>query len=146
MLKTSITIDDRELRAALHRLADAAGDLTPVMTEIGETMRQSVTESFETGTDPFGTPWAPLKRRNGRPLVDTGTLKRSFVMQAMAGSAEVGTALEYAAIHQFGGKAGRNLAAVITARPFLPTTTLPNTWRQDIEGAITRHLRAALGD
>lgn len=144
-MTASITIDDREVRVALHRLMQAATDLTPVMTEIGELMRQEVTEEFETGKDPYGAPWAPLKHRDGRPLVDTGALKRSFIVRAMSDAAEIGTNLEHAVIHQFGGKAGRNLAAMIPARPMLPTTTLPAGWRQGVEGAITRHLQAATG-
>jgi phage gpG-like protein len=54
--------------------------------------------------DPFGRPWAPLKRRKGKPLVDTGALMRSFVRTSVTNnSVTVGTTVVSAALHQFGG-------------------------------------------
>jgi len=55
-------------------------------------------------------------------LVDTGALKRSItfnISESQDGIVYIGTNLEYAAIHQFGGKAGRNKSVKLPARPFL---------------------------
>jgi phage virion morphogenesis protein len=151
MTAITIEIQDQEVRALLARLRTAASDLTPVMTEIGDLFLSHIKQGFETSTDPSGVPWLPVKQRKGRPLVDTGQLMRSFMARAMSNSVEVGTALEYAAIHQFGGQAGRNRATPIPARPFVPTpgadgmASLPPAWRADILDAVNRHLTKAIG-
>ena len=142
----SVDINDAAMREAFRRLTEAVDDLTPLTTEIGELLRQNVAEEFAGSFGPDGTPWKPLKSRDGRPLDDSGQLKRSFMVRAMARSVEVGTALPYAVLHQFGGKAGRNLAALIPARPFFPSTDLPAVWREDIENAMVRYVRMAIGE
>lgn len=54
-------------------------------------------------------------------LVDTGTLLRSikYTVDSNRSIVYIGTNIEYAAIHQFGGKAGRNKSVKIPKRPFL---------------------------
>ncbi len=57
----------------------------------------------------------------------------------------MGTNLEYAAIHQFGGRTGRNKATKITARPYLPIDddgdfTLPGHWEDGVLGILTKVL------
>ena len=53
-------------------------------------------------------------------LVDTGSLARQFHVRSDAKSVTVGNSMIYAAIHQFGGKAGKGHRVTIPARPFLP--------------------------
>jgi phage gpG-like protein len=55
--------------------------------------------------------------------------------------------LRYAAIHQWGGKAGRGLAVTIPARPYLPSERppdLPPDWEQalhlSVRVVLSRHL------
>ena len=55
-------------------------------------------------------------------LVETGSLARQFHVAATRDSVSVGNSMAYAAIHQFGGKAGRGKKVTIPARPFLPVT------------------------
>lgn len=58
-----------------------------------------------------------------KPLIASGTLMEQIVATATASSLTVGTTsatTDYAAIHQFGGKAGRGHSVTIPARPFLP--------------------------
>jgi phage virion morphogenesis protein len=54
-------------------------------------------------------------------LVDTGTLLRSikYSVDTNRSIVCIGTNLEYAALHQFGGKAGINKSVNIPKRPFL---------------------------
>lgn len=66
------------------------------------------------------------KLANHKVLQDTARLKNSINVRAFndraeifPDSAKVGTDLVYAAIHQFGGKAGRGRKVTIPARPFL---------------------------
>lgn len=81
---------------------------------------------------------------SGKALLDTGVLRGSIaVHDVTATTVTVGTNLIYAAIHQFGGKAGRGRKVSIPARPFLPGNPLPEALRGDILAAIRRHLLAA---
>ncbi len=101
----TITIDDREVMDALRRLQARLGDLTPVMRVVAQMMESAVQRNFADGGRP--DKWKPSKRaqrQNGQTLIDTGRLKNSITSRSDAASAEVGTNVEYAAIHQFGGK------------------------------------------
>ncbi len=53
-------------------------------------------------------------------LLDTGILRASVnVLETTASSVTVGSRIKYAAIHQFGGQAGRGKKVTIPARPFI---------------------------
>ena len=58
-----------------------------------------------------------------KPLIDpmsAGDLRRQIVAEATGSEARISVLPKYAAIHQFGGKAGRGLKVEIPARPYLP--------------------------
>jgi len=58
---------------------------------------------------------------NKKPLIgESQDLRRQFTVEAGANSLQVGSTPKYAAIQQFGGKAGRGRKVTIPARPFLP--------------------------
>ncbi|WP_216640761.1 phage virion morphogenesis protein, partial [Thermus scotoductus] len=57
-----------------------------------------------------------------KPLVVTARLKNSISWKVAGSRIYVGTNLEYARIHQFGGYAGRGRKVYIPARPFLGLT------------------------
>lgn len=59
---------------------------------------------------------------NKKPLIDTGELRRQIVPQVSGNVLTVHATPVYAAIHQFGGLAGRGHKVKIEARPFLPVT------------------------
>lgn len=146
-----IELDDREVRQALERLQRRLSDLSPVMREIGELLTERAKERFATSTGPDGKAWAPNKpatiaaylkqyggsyrKRGGltkagaaraaakKPLIgETKQLMGTLHYQAGRDSVTVGSPMAYAAIHQFGGKAGRGKKVTIQARPFLPVT------------------------
>jgi len=51
---------------------------------------------------------------------DTGTLRKSIESHVEPGKwVEVGTDVVYAAIHEFGGRTGRNNSVLIKAKPYL---------------------------
>lgn len=103
----------------LQKLSQATKKRTPLMRRIAGTMEAGVLQNFNDGGRP---PWQGLKYRDGNPLVDTENLMNSITSEYDNDQAMVGTNEPYAAIHQFGGKAGRNKKVDIPARPFLLLT------------------------
>ena len=56
-----------------------------------------------------------------KPLIgESGDLRRQIVAMATANALTIQATPVYAAIHQFGGQAGRGKKVTIPARPFLP--------------------------
>ena len=75
---------------------------------------------------------------SAQALLDTGVLRNSIqVQQVTPDSVTVGSRLKYAAIHQFGGQAGRGRKVNIPARPYIG---MSDQARRDIVNAINRHL------
>ena len=109
----------QQIAYILNKLANTAQDRTPLMRSIAGTMESAVLQNFDVGGRPK---WLGLKYRQGTPLVDTENLMNSITSYYDNDSAEVGTNEPYAAIHQFGGKAGRGRKVDIPARPFLVLT------------------------
>lgn len=140
-----IEIQTAELDRALARLAASFKDMTPIMRAIGGTLEASTEKNFDDEGARIGAKWKPSQRalrqgvftpansatgrrasyRRGETLRDTGRLVASIsaggaghVSEVTPQSVFVGTNVEYAAIHQFGGKAGRGRKVTIPARPF----------------------------
>lgn len=153
----SIDVDAREVNAALSRLREHIGNLTPVMRSIGQTLVTGVDLGFRAQSDPWGGAWAPLamstlKRRRGTSahvLRDTGRLVNSFSYRADARSVTVGTDVIYAAVHQFGAERGafgrtRRGAPIpwgrIPPRPMLPIrggqVDLPSDTAEAVVGIV----------
>ena len=109
----------QEIASALERLAQATAHRAPLMRSIAGTMESAVLQNFDVGGRPK---WLGLKYRQGTPLVDTENLMGSITSDYSNDMATVGTNEPYAAIHQFGGKAGRGRKVEIPARPFLILT------------------------
>ncbi len=122
-----VKIDDKQLQQALKRLADKTSDLTPLMQNIAGIMEDSVEENFEQEGRPKWQKLSPVtvkQRRKkgywpGRILQMRGELASSITSDYDSNSAIVGTNKKYAAIHQFGGDAGRNKKVKIPARPYV---------------------------
>ena len=82
-----------------------------------------------------------MKYRSGIPLNDTGALRQSIDELSDNDTALVGTNMVYAAIHQFGGWAGRNRKVYIPARPFLQLT---NEDKQDLMDDVQDYFASLL--
>lgn len=63
-------------------------------------------DEFRKSQDPYGTPWRPLKYRQGKPLLDTGRLRAAAVGQpadlTTGAVVRVVIPVEYASYHQDG--------------------------------------------
>lgn len=136
-----IEFDDARIRAALQRLIDVGQHPREAMQDIATLGENSTRERFHTETGPDGKRWTPIKqigfrkkqlRKDGRIrksainyvlgrkiLTKDGHLGDSLGSRAGATFAEWGVNRIYAAIHQFGGQAGRGLRSKIVARPYL---------------------------
>ena len=132
----TVTVDDRHIGDMLRKLQQRAANLRPVMEQIGDALREDSMRAFDEQRSPEGAPWIPLagstlaRRRGGgagaKTLLDTGVLRNSIgrpmsggVRTVTKSSVAIGSRQPYAAIHQFGGMAGRRRATQIPARPFL---------------------------
>lgn len=128
-----IRVEDAKLLAAIERLRRAlplGGDMTPAFRSIGRIGKTESQLRFREQQAPDGTRWKPSKRvieEGGQTLRLTARLQRSITFQADHASAEIGTNVIYARIHQIGGVAGRTTfkgegpphRSRIDARPFL---------------------------
>jgi len=125
-----LTIDDAGMRASLDSLMGRMRNRQGFFRNVGEHLLNSVRDNFEAESAPDGTPWQPLSpvtiaARQSRGLAPhpilrvTGGLVGSINYAADNGAVRVGTAKVYAAIHHFGGQAGRGGKVTIPARPYL---------------------------
>jgi phage virion morphogenesis protein len=94
-----------------RRLTDPAL-LQPAYRECADVAAAGMRQHFERGAGPDGTPWAPLKRRRGRPLVKTGLLLASVGATAGPQGLVLSASAPYAGYHQSGTR-------TIPARPFV---------------------------
>lgn len=143
MIGLSFTLNTVNV-AGLDAARDRAADLTPAMAAIANYMESEVQSRFETSTGPDGTFWAPPKRvieggkslLGGQTLIKSGRLLESIKPRNDATSAEVGTPVVYANIHNSGGtiraKGSANGGADALRTPFGPRTSVKMSKRQFI--------------
>lgn len=123
-----IKIDDKDVTNLLKTLQSRVQHMQPIMRQVAEIMRDAVEENFEKEGRPEKwkhlSPSTVVQREKkghwpGKILQVEGQLASSISAKATNTEAIVGTKKKYAAIHQFGGQAGRKHAVEIPARPFL---------------------------
>jgi len=120
----SIEVEGTALDAGLSRMAGALANPSAVMDEVGRYLVASTLRRFERERAPDGSPWLKSARalaEGGRTLTDTGRLRGSIAHTVSDGgrAVEVGSNVVYAAIHQFGGRAGKGRRVRLPARPYL---------------------------
>jgi phage virion morphogenesis protein len=139
----SLSVECSKLLRDLGEARKRARDMMPAFQQIGEHMQDSILQNFAAGGRP--DPWAPLKPRTliGRAggarkaykkrggltakaqrtiaghkiLIQSGALRGSIHYVASSDNVLIGSALVYAATHQYGRTRGRGTP--IPARPFL---------------------------
>jgi phage gpG-like protein len=121
------------LQGRLRQLRDPAfrAELAQVLAE---TAGKLVADGFRRGLDPYGKPWAPLKRKRtrdkrgtrGRPLLDTWRLRASFAAVPRPGGFSIEATAVYAPHHQYGTRRGVPQRQMV---PMPETGGLPASWR-----------------
>lgn len=143
---------DAKLEAVERALRDVGKPerITAALNALGRVLVTRIQLTFRRSTAPNGTRWAPLKLRQGQPLVDSGRLRASITSKVQDREVVVGTNVQYARVHQFGatirpkrakllrfpnGAGGFAFARQVTvpARPFMPIgpsgqVDLPASW------------------
>ena len=126
-----ITVQDKQLKAELTKLQAKTKNLKPLLNQVGYYLLEVVENSFSSEADANGKAWQELspsyldyKNKKGytKKLQNKGTLAESIDFITTTDALILGTNIEYAPIHQFGGLAGKDKKAYIPARPFLPVT------------------------
>ena len=106
MVTYTIQLDTIDPLNALRDLDVAAGDLSPLMDEIGAYLEQMARDRIEaTNTAPDGTPWTPSGRvaeEGGKTLFASGRLAASLTHLAGRDQVQIGSNLIYAGVHQEG--------------------------------------------
>lgn len=126
-----IKLDNKDVESKLLDLAKRSETLRPLMKNIAGIFAYSTEENFKNEGRP--DKWTELsestiKQRTknnqwpGMILQISGQLASSVNTYYDNDSAVIGSNLEYAAIHQLGGQAGRNKSVEIPARPYLNLT------------------------
>ncbi len=120
------SVDFTDPLRALEQLRGA--DRRLLADEIGDYVLSETLINFDQEQTPEGEGWEPSLRaieENGKTLQDYGHLRDSYTyLVALNGdSVEIGSNLIYAAIHHFGGEAGRKSARIdLPARTALGLT------------------------
>ena len=106
-----------DIQTRLQDLEKVLADLTPLYKEIGEVLLLQTDERFRREVDPSGIPWKPntaytlrlkkQQRRIMRILQSTGRMRASVSYQASREGVVAGTNVQYARLHQLGGRSGK---------------------------------------
>ena len=126
-----IKIDNNDVERKLLKLAQKGENLRPLMKNIAGIFASATEENFKNEGRP--DKWTELseatkkqrtkqKKWPGQILQVSGQLAFSISTQYDDESAVIGSNLDYAAIHQLGGQAGKNKKVTIPARPYLKLT------------------------
>ena len=126
-----IKIDNKDIERKLLELAQKGENLRPLMKNIAGIFASATEENFKNEGRP--DKWTELseatkkqrtkqKKWPGQILQVSGQLASSISTQYDDESVVIGSNLDYAAIHQLGGQAGKNKKVEIPARPYLKLT------------------------
>ena len=133
---------ERKMRGVVLGLQQPA----ELMADLSEVMYNEVIKNFEMQGRPSWKKLSPVtlaKKEGNRKLQEDGAnsedLIGSFEARVEGNTAVVSNAVTYAAIHNFGGKAGRGLKVDIPARPFM---TIPASGRQALADACADFLES----
>ena len=141
-----IKVDASDLERKLRGVVLGLQQPAELMEDLSEVMYSEVIKNFEMQGRPSWKKLSPVtlaKKEGNRKLQEGGPnsedLIGSFEARVDGHQAIVSNAVTYAAIHNFGGKAGRGLKVDIPARPFM---TIPARGRQALADACAEFLES----
>ena len=126
MSGVSIKVDDKNVREMLSGILKRMGNPAPAMKILGAIARTSIVRNFEKGGRP--TKWKPLSPETLKTKKGTAILREQGMAGGLMGSVNykpfnnkvvISANKVYAAIHHFGGKAGRGKKVTIPDRPYM---------------------------
>ncbi len=126
-----IKIDNQEVERKLQELTKKSSNLKPLMKNIAGIFASAAEDNFSEEGRPdkwqdLSNVTKKLREKKGKwpgqILQVSGQLASSINTYYDNDSAVIGSNLEYAAIHQLGGQAGRNKKVTIHSRPYLKLT------------------------
>jgi phage gpG-like protein len=112
-------------------VAARLSDMTPILEVVAANVRLEIDDAFQNGRSPEGVVWRGLshtteqinpRRVGGKPLNDTGRLRRSITTTVSPRGLRFGTNVVYAGAQNFGNPANRVFGKApgpVPARPFL---------------------------
>lgn len=122
-----ISLDESDLQRGLGQLLRNATETGPMMRGIAAELASLTEDNFESeswGGKRWGGDNNGKSKRamadGGKTLQLSGQLAASISTQSGNGYARIGSNKVYAAIHHFGGQAGRGKKLTLPARPYLP--------------------------
>lgn len=127
-----LEIKSRDIETKLEKIRARLKNNEPLMAGIAAELLSITEQSFDKESDSDGNKWQSLasstirKREKkgqwpGKKLqVSTAGLAASILPFSSNNSAGISSSKPYAAIHQFGGQAGRGKKVTIPARPYMP--------------------------
>jgi len=154
MPSIEIELKDRETKKRLKSLLSAMEGKRQLMAGIAQELLAQTERNFRLEGRPQWPALAPSTQKararkghgasspilRGRPP----NLARNFVIEFSDDFAAIKNPTNYAAIHQFGGLAGRGLKVAIPARPFLPVQADKKTLSPEMQKAVNRLLKRYL--
>ena len=130
-----ITIDTKKVDQMLTQTMRQMSNTRPLMAAIANELHYLSDEAFTTQGQVGGQSWTPLAASTIAQRTKQGTwpghilnasgragLVSSLQAYHSDSQASLSSSKPYAAIHQFGGQAGRNRKVTIPARPYMPMT------------------------
>ena len=104
-MTVKVVINDKQFRAWMTLFKNNIGRLTVAFQDAASIMEADIFKHFNSDQkNEDGAPWPPVKQDPGKGslLIRNGTLRQSIFKRWSRENAEVGTALVYAAAHNFG--------------------------------------------
>lgn len=107
---------------------------------LGRRYTRMVDQQFSAGVDPYGVAWVPSKKKSGKTLIDTTTMRRSFTFATEGNDTlRIGTsgpAGNYAGFHQTGTKKLPRRLMVPIAEQGLPPVWLDTARKVLLENGV----------
>ena len=129
-----VTIDTKKVDQMLTQTMRQMSNTRPLMAAIANELHSLSDEAFTKQGQVGGQSWTPLAASTIAQRTKQGTWPGKILEKSTAGlasslqayhsdsQASLSSSKPYAAIHQFGGQAGRNRKVTIPARPYMPMT------------------------